>query len=328
MDRIRNAAIILLGVGEECAVEILKNMNPSEVQKIMDAINNIDHVKEDDVAEALNQFFLETDNASGIDIVSREHIKNTLSSALGIKGIERIDTEKARWLELLKHEALDNIIDIIEEEHPQIITALVVVLTQLGSDTAPNIIKRLPRAVQNNIILRMSGIGAISTFAFEVFSNFFEKELQNTGRYNVITVDGIEAAANLISYLDTETEREIINNLSDTNKVLAEQIQDKLLPFEKLSQLDSKSLQVLLREVNNDDLIVALKGVSDNIKNIFMQNMSTKAAEILRDELEAKGPVKLATVVEAQKKIILLAKKLNKEEKIILSSKNDPDVVF
>lgn len=327
MDKIRKAAIILLGLGEEYAEQILKNMSKAEVHKIMEVINTIDNVSEDDVIHAMNEFFNASDH-TGIDIVSKENIKNTLVSALGIKGMEKVDIEKSKWIELLKYEPLSSILELIEDEHPQVLTALVVILTQLGSERASEIIKGQTKEMQNEIIKRMSYIGPISTFALETLSVFFENELSRTDRYGVVTVDGVDAAANLISYLDSETEREIIADLSNTDKKLAEQIQDKLLPFEKLAYLDTRSLQILLKEVTPDDLVLALKGSNEYIKATFMRNMSTKAAEILKDDLESKGPVKLSNVIEAQKRIVLLAKKLSKEEKIILSTKSDSDVVF
>lgn len=327
MDKIRKAAIILLGMGEEYAEAILKNMNTAEVHKIMEAVNTVDNVSEEDVVNAINEFFNASDNTV-IDIVSKEHIKNSLVSALGIKGMENVDIEKSKWLELLKYEPLGSILELIQDEHPQVLTALVVILTQLGSERASDITKGQSKERQNQIIKRMSSIGPISTYALEALANFFENELQRSDRYGVVTVDGVDAAANLISYLDTETEREIITELTNTDKKLAERIQDKLLPFEKLAHLDNRSLQTLLAEVNNDDLVLALKGAPEHIKYTFMKNMSQKAAEILKDDLESKGPVKLTNVVEAQKRIIMLAKKLSKEEKIILSTKSDPDVVF
>ena len=112
------------------------------------------------------------------------------------------------------------------------------------------------------------------------------------------------------------------------DKAVAEKIQERILPFDKLAQLDTKSLQTLLKEVKNDDLVLALKGADEYVKNTIMKNMSNKSAEILKDELETQGPVKLANVIEAQKRIVILAKKLSEEEKIILSTRHDNDVIF
>lgn len=325
MDKIRNAAIIILGMGDKCAAEILKNMHPKDVQKIMEVINTIDDVSEEEVIKALNEFFKESNSNIGFDLASKEHIKNTLASVLGLQGFDSLDGHTAKWLELLKEEPAGNIAELIHEEHPQVITALILIISHMNNDKASEIIKKLDKSLQNKIILKMTNIGPISAFALEAFSRFFEKELGNSDRYTTISVDGIDAAANIISNLDSQTERDIIQEISTTDKPLAEKIQDKILPFERLSHLDNKSLQILLNEVTSDDLVLSLKGVDEYVKNIFMKNMSVKAAEILQDELESKGPVKLKNVIEAQKRIISIAKKLNQEERIFITTKNDPD---
>ncbi len=328
MDKIRNAAIIILGLGEKSASEILKSMNPKEVQKIMEVINTIDSVSEEEVIKALNEFFKESRNSAGIDISSKEYLKNSLTNVLGMQGMDGSGGGVAKWLELLKSEPASNIVELIRDEHPQIITALLLIVSHLNNEKASDITKLLDKTLQNKVIKRMTKISPISSFAIESLSAFFEKELENTDRYDVISVNGIDAVANIISNLDTEAEREIINDLSNSNKNLAEKIQDKILPFERLAQLDNRSLQLLLNEISNEDLVLALKGVDDFIKNIFMKNMSTKAAEILRDEMETKGPVKLKNVIDAQKRIVAIAKKLSQEEKIFIATKNDPDIIF
>lgn len=327
MDKIKNAAIILLGMGEEYAEQILKNMSKAEVHKIMEVISTLDNVEEEDVILAIDEFLNKSDH-TGIDIVSKEKIKNTLVSSLGIQGLENIDISKSRWIELIKNEPLTSVGETLKDEHPQILTAIIVILTQLGSSRATDIMRLQTPEMQTNIIRRISAITPISAYALEALSDFFDNELARSDRYGVVTVDGVDAAANLISNLDSEAERNIINDLSNSDKELADLIQDKLMPFEKLAYLDSKSLQLLLKEINADDMVMALKGANDHIRNTFMKNMSSKAAEILKDDLESKGPVKLANVIEAQKKIVQLAKKLSKEEKIILTGKSDSSVVF
>lgn len=323
MDKIKNAAIIILGMGEKCAAEILKNMSPKDVQAIIEAINQIDNVSEQDVVKALNEFFNETTN-SAVDITS---IKNLLFSAVGSnQHTDGIDDDQAKWIESFKWQPQETIIAMIQDEHPQVVSVILSVI--LNGDKASKVIKGLPKNLQNQVIKKASGLSPISVFAMEALADFFKNKLDNTETYNAITVDGVEAVANIISYLDSETEREIMTDLTNTDKLLTEKIQEKILPFERLAHLDNKSLQTLLKDVKSEDLVLALKGVDEYIKSIFMKNMSQKAAEILQDDIEAKGPVKLAVVVEAQKKIIRLAKKLADEEKIVLSTKSDPDVVY
>ncbi len=333
MDKIKDAAIILLGVGEKCAAEILKNMNPKEVRTIIEAINNVGNISEEDVIRALDDFFIESNNTYGIDVASKEQIKNSILMAMGNKGmgslIQGISGDRDQWLELVRLQPMTSIVDLVQDEHPQIITALaIVVFNNIGSENGTALIKALPKPIKNLVFKRMTSVGAISKFGIDALAIFFQKELQDPDRNNIVTVDGLETVANIISYMDSETEREIMTELTSENKDLGEQIQDKIFPFQRLAELDKKSMQVLLAEVKNEDLVVALKGVDEHAKEVFLKNMSVKAAEILRDDMESKGPVKIAHVLDAQKRIIRTAKKLDSEEKIVLSTKNNPGIVF
>lgn len=333
MDKIRDAAIILIGLGDKCAGEILKNMTPKEVRLILEAINNIDNVSDDDVTRALSDFFKDSSNTAGINIASKEQLKNSILQAVGNKGvvssINGIDSEKDKWLEILSTQPMSNLVDLMQDEHPQVLAAVVIIVfNYLSSDHGTKLIKLLPKTVQSTVFKKMSNMGSMSKLGIEILAKFFEREFEASEKNNVVTLDGLETVANIISYLDSETEHEIMSELTSGNKDIGEKIQDKIFPFQRLAELDKKSMQVLLKEIKNEDLIIALKGVDEHVKLIFMQNMSTKSAEILKDEMDTKGPVKLAAVMDAQKRIIRIAKKLDEEERIILSSKNNPDVVF
>jgi flagellar motor switch protein FliG len=333
MDRIRNAAIILIGLGEQCAGEILKNMNPREVRAILDAINNIETVSDEDVSNALNNFYKDSSNVLGLDVSSKDKLKNTIMMSVGSKGmgdfISGVNLDNEEWLNLLEKQDASIVAEIIQDEHPQIITALmIIVFNYLSSDHGTKIIRHLEPEFKNMIFRRMTKMGFISQTGLDLMSDFFTKELQEADKNHIIPLDGIDAVASIISCLDSETETQIMTDISTHSSDLTEQIQEKIFPFHRLTELDKKSMQVLLREVNNEDLILALKGVDDNIKKAFMDNMSQKSADILRDEMETKGPVKLSTVVDAQKRIIRIAKKLESEEKIIMSSKNNPGIVY
>lgn len=331
-NRIRNAAILLLGLGEKYASEILKNMAPAEIKKIITAIDNIDSVSEQDVVKALNDFFRE--NNSGIDPASKEYVKNSILTAMGSKGMGNLFSEseydsKHPGFNLVRAQPVYAIAESIRNEHPQVIAAILLVISNtIGSEHGSKIIRQLNRDLQNEIVKRMTTVGNISDYAISVLSTFFQHEYAQSAKNNMISVDGLDTVANIVFYLDSETERSIMENLAQTDQALCEKIQDKILPFSKLIELDKKSLQTLMKEISNDDLIMALKGVDERVRDVFMRNMSAKSAEILKEEMETKGPVKLANVVDAQKRIILLAKKLSDEEKIILATKDDPNIVF
>lgn len=330
MDKIKQAAIIMLGMGERYAGEILKSMDPKEVEAIIETINKLGNITEVEVIQALNFFFKEANNNSGIDIVTKEMFKNSLTSVVESKKIENsgdpAQHERHKWLDIFKLQSSEMIYSIVQDEHPQVIAVIAAHI--LSSDKASGLIKRLSKELKGQVMSRMASIGPVSTFGMDSFYTLFERELHSKEKYSEISVNGVEAVANIMSYLDSESERDIFDGLSTINNDLSELIQDRIMPFEKLAQLDKKSLQTLLSEVNNDDLVLALKGAESYVKNVFLKNMASKSADILRDELESKGPVKISNVIEAQKRIVTLAKKLASEEKIIISTKVDSDVIY
>lgn len=333
MSKIKNAAIILLGIGEKAAAEVLKTMDPKDVRAIIEAINSIDNVNEEEVLTALNDFFTESNHSAGIDLRAKDKIKSSLMNVIGASGFSSFTqsdgVDKDLWLDLLRAQPAESIVDLIQDEHPQVITAIVIIIfNNISSENGTKLIKALPKELQNQVFIRMTRIGYISKFAIETLATYFKSELESSHRNNMVTVDGLETVANIVSYLDNETETRIIGELTNNNKDLVEKIQDKMFPFPRLAELDKKSLQILLNEIKNDDLVLALKGVDEHVKEVFLSNMSAKSAEILKDDMETKGPVKIAHVIDAQKNIIRIAKKLDQEEKIILTTKNNPDIVY
>jgi flagellar motor switch protein FliG len=330
MDKVKQAAIILLGMGDKYAADILKNMEPQKVQEIIEAINQLDNISEIDVIESLNAFFKEANSSSGIDIVTKEAFKNSIASVVETKKYQASGDsetiERNKWTDIFKSQSSDMIYSIVQDEHPQVIAVIAAIV--LDTEKASRLIRYLPKDTQSSVVSRMAKITPISTFGMDTLSLFFEKELNSKEKYKEISVNGVETVANIMSYLDIDSEREIFEGISNVNTELSEMIQEKIMPFERLAQLDKKSLQTLLSEVENDDLVLALKGAESYVKNVFLKNMASKSADILRDELESKGPVKIVNVIEAQKKIVNLAKKLASEDKIIISTKVDSGVVY
>lgn len=330
MDKIKAAAIVILGLGDKYASDILRNLDAKEVEAIVEAINNLGDVTEVEMIEALNLFMKDSVGSNGIDAVSKENLKNSLTTMIESRKIESksddIQINRNKWFDIFRLQSTERILAVIQEEHPQVITVVVAFI--LTGEKASQIVKLLPKEVQAQVVKRIANIGPVSAAGMDYLARYFETELHAKEKHSEISVDGVEAVANIISYLDTETERSIISEISSQNKDLSERIQEKVLPFERLAKLDRKSLQTLLAEVSNDDLVLALKGVDGYIKDVFMSNMSSKSADILRDEMDSKGPVKLIHVVEAQKRIIALAKQMASEERIMLSLKVDSDVVY
>lgn len=329
-NKIRNIAIIIMSLGEPVATEILKKMTSSEIKAIEQEIKKIDEVSESEIREAASWFMNEVTGNNSYDPDSLAKNKNLILDDLSKKNfVFNQDYEFDNWPEVIKNYPEERIVDLMKGEHPQVATAMIVLFfNHVGSEYGLRIISRLHKEMQNEIIRRMTKLNQMPQVAYEYIMKMLKDEFKNPEMNGNISLDGVEILATIISSFDTEVEHKIVNMLTSKNKVLGEQIQDRIFPFERIAELDRKSLQILLAEVKNEDLMLALKGVSDNVKEVFFSNMSAKSAEILKDDMQSMGPTKMANVKDAQKRIIKIAKKLEADEKIILSSKDNPNIVY
>ena len=328
----KNAAIILLGMGENNAAQILKSLGHKEVEAIIDVMNSIEEVSEHEVIKALNDFFKESQMISGINSETGNYIRNTLVNAVGADRAESMinlqeagKSEDLTGLELLKWQSTTRIVDALQDEHPQVIMTA---LMYLESEKAAEILQQLPKELGKDVIKRMTSCKQISQFALKSLSDYLQEQFTQSEKFKKNASDGVKLAAKILSNLDAITENEILSSLNKDDKIITEQLQDQLLPFEMLIDMDSKSLQVLLSEVNNEDLVLALKGADDTLKKGFFKNMSSKNADLVQDDIDSLGPVKLNDVLQAQKRIIGLAKQLGEQEKIWIPSGNEDSRVM
>jgi len=321
MDKLKNAAIILLGMGESCATEILKNLSPKEVESIIETMNHMGEISEHEVIKALNAFFNETNTTTGIHVTSNEYFRKTLLSAVGQDKAGTIFDEtymadELKGCELLKWQPLYSIVDVLEDEHPQIIT---VALMCLDSDRSAQILRLFPQELSKNIIKRITQLTPVSSYAMNTLSEYLEEKFTQSEKFKLITADGINIAANIIANMDAKAEDDVMSYLTTENNETYEKIQERLFPFERLAKLDGRSMQTLIAEISNDELILALNGAQESIQAMFFKNMSTKSVDLLKDDIDSAGPVKTQDSIEAKKRIVALAKKLIGEQKIYLS---------
>ncbi|MGQ3891079.1 flagellar motor switch protein FliG [Legionella sp. CNM-4043-24] len=320
MDSLKNAAIIILGMGEQCAAEVLKNMSHKEVESIIETMNHMGDVSEQEVIVALNAFFNDANNTTGINVSSSEYIRKTFLTAVGSDKAgtifdEAYLSEELMGVELLKWQPLHVVIDALEEEHPQIIT---VALMCLDGEKSAQILKWLPSEQSKDVINRMTNLSPVSSYAMKTLSEYLQEQFTKTEKFKLITSDGVDMAANIIAYMDGKEESEIMSFLTNENLDAWQRIQGKLFPFERLARLDSRGMQTVISEISNEDLVLALKGTTDEIRKAFFKCMSSKTVDLLTDDIDSTGPKKMEDLIDAQQRIIDVAKKLAEEQKIIL----------
>ena len=323
---IQQAAVFLMSVGEQEASDILKHLGPKEVQSLGEAMATMANVDKGKAADVLQNFNTIVGGQTALGMGSEDYLRNVLTKALGKDKaggvIDRILLgRQSKGLEALKWMEPRSIAEVIRLEHPQIIA---IVLSYLDADQAGLVLSNLPENTRSDIMMRIASLDAIQPAALFELDEILEKQF--AGHETSIrssSVGGIKTAADILNFVDGTSEAAIMEGIKNVDEDLGQEIEDSMFVFDNLSGVDDRGIQALLREVSSDILIVALKGADEEVKEKILKNMSKRAAEMLRDDLEASGPVKLSEVEDAQREILSVARRMAESGDIALSSGGD-----
>lgn len=323
MSGTERAAILLMSLGEEDAASVLKLMGPKEVQKIGTVMATLKNIPRQQVDEVLDEFVKTVDEQTNFGFGNDEYIRKVLVSALGEDKagglIDRILLgHSSKGLEALKWMDPRAVAEVVRLEHPQIIA---IVLAYLDSDHAAEVLQYLPERVSPDILMRIATLEGVQPQALIELDEIMERQFQGNSNVKSSSVGGLKTAANILNHMDSTTESRISEAIKQADSQLGDQIQDLMFVFDNLAGVDDRGIQTLLREVSSDTLIIALKGADAAIREKILSNMSKRAAEILNDDLEAKGPVRLADVEAAQKEILAVARRMADAGTIVLGGK-------
>lgn len=313
-------------LGEQDAAEVMKLLNPKEVQKIGEAMAGLGSIDRDTVDEVLSEFCDTVDEQTALGIGNEEYLRNVLVNALGEDKagniIDRILMgHDAKGLETLKWMEPRAVAELIRLEHPQIIS---IILSYLESDHAAEILAALPENMQTDVLIRVATLDGIQPSALHELDEMLEKQFAgNSDSLKSAGMGGIKTAANLLNFLDSSLEAQMMEKVKEIDEELGQNIQDLMFVFDNLVDVDDRGIQALLREISSENLIVALKGADEEVKEKIIKNMSKRAAEMLRDDLEAKGPVRLSEVEAAQKEILSIARRMSESGEISLGGGGD-----
>lgn len=323
MSGTERAAILLMSLGEDDAASVLKLMGPKEVQKIGTVMATLKNIPRQQVDEVLDEFVKTVDEQTNFGFGNDEYIRKVLVSALGEDKagglIDRILLgHSSKGLEALKWMDPRAVAEVVRLEHPQIIA---IVLAYLDSDHAAEVLQYLPERVRPDILMRIATLEGVQPQALIELDEIMERQFQGNSNVKSSSVGGLKTAANILNHMDSTTESRISEAIKQADSQLGDQIQDLMFVFDNLAGVDDRGIQTLLREVSSDTLIIALKGADAAIREKILSNMSKRAAEILNDDLEAKGPVRLADVEAAQKEILAVARRMADAGTIVLGGK-------
>jgi len=319
------AAILLLTLGEKEAAEVLKQMGAKEVQRIGAAMAKLSNVSKEEVQSVITDFSASVETHTSVGVGTEEFLRKVLVDALGQEKaagiIDRISVGRStKGLEALKWMDGRAVAELIRLEHPQIIA---IVLAYLEADQAAEVLSCLPANMRSDIMVRIATLDGVQPSALSELDDIMEKTFAGKGTTRTSALGGAKAAAEIINNLEPSQEGVIMEQITQTDEALGSRIQDLIFVFDNLLEIDDRSMQELLRQVASDKLLLAMKGADDAMKEKIFKNMSQRAAEMLKDDLESKGPVKISEVEGAQKEILQTARKLAEAGTIQLAGKGD-----
>lgn len=322
---IEKAAILMISLGEDDAAEVLRHLGPKEVQQIGVAMSNLDNVAQSSVESVISDFMHLVSDQTGIGIHNDKYIRRMLNQALGDEKaktlIDRIlmntntsGLDTLRWMEPLQ------VAELIRYEHPQI---QAVVVSYIDPDQAASVLAYFDDKVRLDIILRIASLDRIQPIALQELNDMLEQQFSGGSGQSSRVLGGVKQTSNIMNYIDSALEEEVMGGIKEVDEGLADQISDLMFVFENLIDIDDRGIQVMMREIQTDQLVIALKGADNAMQEKIFKNMSKRAADLLKDELESKGPVRMADVEEAQKEILAIARKLADDGEIMLGGGED-----
>jgi flagellar motor switch protein FliG len=327
----KKAAILLLALGEDGAADVMKNLEEAEIQQVGYYMSRFTDVSPEELDIVLEEFYRNSVMADeGVNISSSpDFVKNALTKALGADRAKELSDnlragEEEAGLEALRYAEPIMISNYIRTEHPQTIALILSYLKNAEQSSA--VLRDLPESLQADILYRMAVIESIPPGVISEMNEVLTEEMKTAGSM-ATSVGGVEPVAEILNSVDKATETRILSSIEETNPELAEQIRELMFTFEDMALIDAKQMQLVMKDVDQADMVLALKTASDAVKELIFGSMSSRAAEMVREDLENLGPAKLSDVEAAQQKIIKVVKKLEEAGTIIIAGAGGGDLV-
>ena len=326
---LENAAILLMSLGEEDAANVLKHLTPKEVQGLGETISKMKAIPHDKVDGVLELFVNTAGETRLLVGDTDEYVKNVLRKALGddkanllidriLQGGDTAGIEGLKWMDPA------SVGELLRAEHPQIVAAI---LVHLDYDHAASVLKTFPERQRNEVLVRIATLDGIQPAALRDLNEVMSKVLAAGDRSRKASLGGVKPAAEIINLMGTAVETAVLDYIREADNDLAQKIMDNMFTFDDVEKIDDKGIQALLKEVQSESLVIALKGATPEMREKVFKNMSTRAAETLREDLESRGPVRVSEVEAEQKELLKVVRRLVDEGQIVLSGGADDDFV-
>ena len=328
-DGLEKSATLLIALGEDNASEVLKHLGPREVQKLGHAMAALKSVQRSTVESVLDEFHKNAEEHSAVHVDTDNYIRSVLTKALGddkasnlisriLQGGETSGIEGLKWMDAT------TVADLIKNEHTQIIATI---LVHLEHDHSSEILNHFTERLRNDVVLRIATLEGIQPTALRELNEAMMRILSGSTSVKRTAMGGVRTVAEILNFIGTANETSVVDAIREYDPDLAQKILDEMFVFENLMEIDDRSIQLILREVQSDSLILALKGASPDLREKIFKNMSQRAAEMLREDLESKGPVRLSEVEGEQKEILKVVRRLADEGQIVLGGAGGEQMV-
>jgi flagellar motor switch protein FliG len=326
---LENAAILLMSLGEEEAAEVFKHLAPKEVQRLGETIARMRSVTRERVDAVLDSFDAVAANEHMLVSDSNEYVKSVLRKALGeekaallidriLQGSDVTGIESLKWMDAT------SVAELLRNEHPQIVAAI---LVHLEFDQAADVLRLFAERQRNEVMVRVATLDGIQPLALRDLNEVMSKVLAGGDRSRKSSLGGPKAAAEIINMMGSAIETSVLDFVRESDSELAQKIMDNMFTFDDVEKIDDKGIQALMKEVQSESLVIALKGATPALREKIFRNMSTRAAETLREDLESRGPVRLSEVEAEQKEMLKIVRRLVDEGQIVLAGGGDEQFV-
>jgi flagellar motor switch protein FliG len=324
---LENAAILLMSLGEEDAASVFKHLTPKEVQGLGETIAKMKTIPRDRVDNVLEMFNTVASEQSVLVGDTDEYVKAVLRKALGddkanllidriLQGGDTSGIESLKWMDA------NSVGELLRNEHPQIVAAI---LVHLDFDQAASVLKTFSERQRNEVLVRIATLDGIQPSALKDLNEVMGKVLAGGEKMRKTSLGGVKPAAEIINMMGSSVETAVLDYIRETDNELAQKIMDNMFTFDDLETIDDKGIQALLKEVQSESLVIALKGAKPEMREKIFKNMSTRAAESLREDLDSRGPVRVSEVEAEQKELLKVVRRLADEGQIILGGGGDDD---
>ena len=325
MTSTERAAVLMLLMGETQAADIIKYMSPREVQALGSSMVGVVDLSQETVSAVLDDFVSTIKQQTNLGLGTTDYVESVLKRALGEDKASTVlgrilPSGSTKGLEILRWMDPRAIADMIINEHPQVIA---IILSVLEYDVAADVINFLPKDRRGEIMQRVAKLETVQPSAMEELERIMAEQFATNSSAQSSSFGGVKTAAKIMNFVKVDLETEIMKSLTDIDEDLTLAIQDNMFTFENLSMVDNRAIQVMMRNIDSDLLMVALKGASEETRDKFFDNMSQRAKAMFIDDMESKGPMRISDVEDAQKNIMRIARKLSDAGELVLAGRGD-----